>query len=134
MKYWLLGLIGVCWAGTVQAQRLVFCDNVYTDADQPPEFKGGEDALMAWMGKNISIPSTCVKPGEELADRLVIQFTIDTTGKVVSVTFSDPLLSQSCGVRLQRAFLQMEGWTPAVHQGKKVCYRYRIPLHLEWNR
>ncbi|HET6766299.1 MAG TPA: energy transducer TonB [Chitinophagaceae bacterium] len=85
------------------------------------EFPGGDAKLKQYLEKNIEYPDSLAERG--INARLVVDFEIDSTGKVVNTAVRnspDTLFSAI----VQNTFSRMPKWKPAVTNGKPVSVRF----------
>ena len=99
--------------GTIMKSRRIFmtmmcllmCLASYSSyGDLQPRFPGGEEALMAFIEKEMKYPDESVKYGEQ--GRVVIEFTVDKKGNIVNprvIRTVTPLLDREA-LRIVRAF------------------------------
>jgi TonB family protein len=90
-----------------------------------PEFPGGRQAMMNFLSKNTHYPAACVK--DSIQGVVVIQFTVDTTGKVTRahiVRSVHPELDAEA-LRVVKSF---PAWKPAMQNGKPVASKYTMPV------
>ena len=63
--------------------RLDSNDSVYAFVDQMPEFRGGQDSLLAWLGKNVIYPKLAI---EEYATATVFaSFVVLKDGSITDI-------------------------------------------------
>jgi len=121
--------------GIAQAQSGISCDtsDVFIVVDTPPQFPGGDEALMVYLMSNFQYPSTeC-----GYYSSFYISFVIDTTGQVVCTEILRPepghcILQNGFGESLLALFNQMPHWEPGVHNGRKVKVRITVPLRIDF--
>lgn len=86
-----------------------------------PTFKdGGDQGLRDFLGKNIKYPSDSVQ------GRVVVQYTVDTTGKTTDVKIVKGL-SKLADQEVLRVISLME-FVPATQNGKKLPIRMTLPV------
>ena len=103
-------------------------DKVYDKVEEMPEFKGGVDALMTYLGSNIQYPEEAKK--ENIEGKVFVSFVIDTKGKihtVETVKAVHPLLDKEA----KRVITSMPKWKPGKKDGKKVSVKYVIPINFK---
>ncbi len=93
--------------------------------EQMPEFPGGQNALMAWLQKNLEYPEEAREQG--LEGRVFVQFTVYATG--VCGNFSilkspSPILSNAA----LKTIKKMPKWKPGMQNGKPVNTMMRLPI------
>lgn len=106
-------------------------DHVYQVVDEIPQFPGGNDALMNFMGQNTKYPAEAVAKGTQ--GRVLVQFTIDKEGnlKDIHVLRSvDPLLDAEA----VRMVSSMPQWTPGKHKGQPVNVQFTVPVQFNLSK
>lgn len=97
----------------------------YDVVEQMPEFPGGIQAMINWMGENMSYPQSCID--QHIEGRVVVSFIVDKTGQV-----RDAVVVKSVAPELDaealRVVSSMPNWTPGMQDGKPVNVKYAIPL------
>jgi protein TonB len=94
-------------------------------AEQMPEFPGGQNALMAWLQKNLEYPEEAKEQGIE--GRVFVQFNVYSTGVCGNFTVlksPSPILSNAALKTLKK----MPKWTPGMQNGKVVNTVMRLPI------
>lgn len=130
----ILIIVFFCTFSTM-AQSNSSCDtsNVYIVVDTPPQFPGGDEALMKYISSHVQIPLTeCT-----CSSTIFISFIIDTTGQVMCTEILRPepghcILQNGFGESLLELFNQMPLWEPGVHNGRKVKVRFTVPLRIDF--
>jgi len=101
-------------------------NGIYNRAEVMPSFPGGETALDAYIQNNIQYPTNALN--NDIQGPVLIQFVVDTNGKVFRVTE----LSKKAGYGLDEEALRivnnMPDWTPGSIHGKKVRTYRQIPI------
>ena len=94
-------------------------------AEQMPEFPGGQNALMAWLQKNLEYPDEAKEQGIE--GRVFVQFNVYSTGVCGNFTVlksPSPILSNAA----LKTIKKMPKWTPGMQNGKAVNTVMRLPI------
>lgn len=86
---------------------------------------GSLDKFREWISQNIKYPSEASKNG--ISGRVIIQFSIDTTGKLCDAKI---LRGVEPGIDKEalRVINQSPQWTPAEQGGKKVKQQFVMPV------
>lgn len=99
--------------------------NVAVAVERLAEFKGGTDALLAFIRDNIKYPE-----GAKLEKpvRVIVQFTIDAEGNV-----SDATVKKGAGEKFDAEALRVVNltngkWSPASNDGKNIASKYVLPI------
>lgn len=102
---------------------------IYNVVENPPVFEGGMDNFYKIIQKNLELAE---KP-KEIGSIVLIEFVIDTTGKMTDFK----ILKSSFSEKNNEGFLQLLDsinstytWKPAMHKGKKVFYRMKLPIRI----
>ena len=120
--------------GTIMKSRRIFmtmmcllmCLASYSSyGDLQPRFPGGEEALMAFIEKEMKYPDESVKYGEQ--GRVVIEFTVDKKGNIVNprvIRTVTPLLDREA----LRIVSKMPRWLPGKRDWMYVDMKYILPI------
>ena len=105
---------------------LLMCLASYSSyGDLQPRFPGGDDALMAFIEKEMIYPDESVKYGEQ--GRVAIEFTVDKKGNVVNprvIRTATPLLDRGA----LRIVSKMPRWLPGKRDWMYVDMKYILPI------
>ena len=105
-------------------------EEVFDIADTPPEFQGGQEALMNYLASNIKYPAEAMNAKKE--GMVVCRFVVQKDGSISNVKVIrsvDPLLDKEA-VRVIEA---MPKWTPSLKDGKPVNVNCTIPISFKLN-
>ena len=105
-------------------------EQVFDFAEQMPSFPGGQQELMAYLGKNIKYPTIAQEQGVQ--GRVIIQFVVETDGSITDVTVArgvDPYLDKEA-VRVVKT---MSKWIPGRQNGKPVRVKFTVPVLFRLN-
>jgi len=100
-------------------------DKVYTMAEVMPEFPGGQNALFAFLGKNIQYPADALESKKQ--GTVYVSFVVNTDGKVTDVKMLRGL-HPSLDKEAMRVVSRMPNWTPGMQNGKPVKTQYNLPV------
>ncbi len=98
---------------------------VLETAQLMPEFPGGMQALIRFLGKNLVVPENALEPGEKV--RVPVKFVVDKEGKLSDIVFPD----QSNVIfkkEIIRVLSKMPKWKPGAQNGRVVSVYYTIPV------
>ncbi|MCJ8164464.1 energy transducer TonB [Pontibacter sp. E15-1] len=98
----------------------------YTYVEQIPVFKGGENAMLAFLGSNINYPKAAKKAGVE--GITVLSFVINTDGSVSDIQTVKSLSPETDQEAARVVKLTSGNWTPGRQDGKPVPVRYTLPV------
>lgn len=91
-----------------------------------PEFPGGVDAMMQYLRMNVHYPAEC--RDSSIQGSVLVTFIINKDGEIVEpevVRSVHPLLDAEA----LRVINAMPNWTPGIHNGKPVRFKYSIPVN-----
>ena len=104
---------------------------IFDVVEVPPKYIGGEKALMKFLSENIKYPEEARK--KNVQGRVVVQFIIDKTGKVVK-----PKVVRGVNTLLDaealRVVSSMPNWTPGKQGGQNVSCKFFVPISFELDR
>jgi TonB family protein len=105
-------------------------EKIYEKVDVMPEFKGGTEALMKYLGSNINYPEEAKK--NNIEGKVFVSFVIDKKGNITNVEpikMGNGLLEKEA----LRVIKTMPKWKPGEKDGKKVSVKYTIPINFKLN-
>lgn len=106
--------------GTRQMRR-----RVLKEVDVMPEFKGGQEALMKYMGTHVKYPAEAKK--NKIEGKVFIAFLVDKDGSV-----RDATVAKSANKHLDKEALRvvkgMPKWKPGKKDGKNVPAKMTLPV------
>lgn len=98
---------------------------VFDAVDKMPEFPGGLQALLKWIGEHLKYPVEAQE--KEIQGKVVCSFIVEPDGSTTSYSIVrgvHPLLEKEA-IRLLK---QMPRWIPGEFHGEKVRVKYNLPL------
>lgn len=98
---------------------------VYTVVEQEPAFPGGNDALLAYVSKNIRYPESAKEM--DIQGKVVLRFVVlenGSVGDVVVIQALDP----ACDREAVRVVKSLPRFTPGKQQGKPVKTYFTLPV------
>lgn len=100
---------------------------IYTVVEQNPEFPGGEDALIQWLGTHVQYPAEAKK--KSLEGTVFVTFVVEKDGSISGVKVLNPkaettVLEQEA----MRVVQAMPKWKAGKSQGKKVRVQFNLPI------
>lgn len=110
------------------AKTVKKADKIYDVVDQMPEFKGGMDALMKYLGDNVTYPEKAKE--EKIEGKVFVSYVINEKGKVTQVKIekgANELLDKEA----LRVINKMPDWTPGKHEGKNVNVKMHLPINFK---
>jgi TonB family protein len=106
-------------------------NKVFTFAEQPPRFPGGERELNKFILVNLRYPPEAMKKGE--TGLVIVQFIVDRNGKIL-----EPTIVKSVGKEIDKEALRLvkslPDFEPAKQNGIPVEFRYTLPIRYEMAR
>jgi protein TonB len=93
--------------------------------EKESEFRGGLSAWSRYLGQNLKYPERAIN--SETQGRVVVQFVVDTEGKVEQIELYQSL-EYTLDDEAQRLILKSPRWSPAMQDGKKVKSYKRQPI------
>ncbi|MCB9187058.1 MAG: TonB family protein [Flavobacteriales bacterium] len=119
-----IGLLAACTETPADAVQTEV-EQVLKQAEVMPEYPGGMQALMTYMGSSIKYPETAEADG--LEGKVFVQFVVDKSGKVGQVevvkSVRDDLDAEAI-----RVISEMPDWTPGKQGGKAVNVQLVLPI------
>ncbi len=102
-------------------------DQTFTVVEEMPKFNGGEPAteFRKYIFQNLSYPD--IASGNGISGKVLVQFTIDSKGKLVDAVVLipvDPALDKEA----LRVVMSSPLWTPGRQRGKAVKVLYTFPI------
>ncbi len=94
--------------------------------DPAPEFPGGVPGLMKYIRESIRYPRVSRKKGVE--GRVIVKFTVDTTGQPGACTIMKSVSSELDAEAI-RMVLKMPKWKPGEQHGKAIPVYYILPIN-----
>jgi TonB family protein len=98
---------------------------VFSHVEEPPQFPGGEKALLEWLSKNIEYPPAAIE--KRIEGRVVARFVVSSSGKVLNPEIVRSL-DKDCDEEALRVLKTMPDWTPGKQSGKTVDVFYTLPV------
>lgn len=100
-------------------------DTVLSIVETMPEYPGGANEMNRFISKNIHYPRSAAE--NNIQGRVVVQFTVDTSGMVCKTRIikSLPLGPDEEVLRIMSL---MPRWKPATQNGKPVNVVYNLPI------
>ena len=100
-------------------------DRIYDVVEEAASFYGGDEALTAYIKRNLKYPANAQEQG--IQGRVTCQFTVEKDGSLSEFSIirsPDPSLSNEA----LRILKGMPKWSPAMKNGKAVRYRVILPI------
>ena len=100
-------------------------NGIHQVCEEMPEFPGGMQECMKWLGKNINYPEDCKKAG--IQGRVIIQFVVDKDGSIKSPKVARSV-HPSLDAEALRVISSSPKWKPGKQKGEAVKVKYTIPV------
>ncbi|MHC2993436.1 TonB-dependent receptor [Pontibacter sp. HJ8] len=98
----------------------------YTYVEQMPQFKGGDGAMLQFLGRNIRYPKAAQDAGVE--GLVVLGFVVETDGSLHDITVIKSL-GNGIDQEAMRVVGEMNGqWDTGRQNGKPVPVKYTLPI------
>jgi len=100
-------------------------EQVFVVVEEMPQFVGGFDELVKFLGKEVKYPEKAKK--ENIQGKVFVSFVVSSTGKVEQAKIErgvDPSLDAEA----LRVVNQMPDWTPGKQRGQAVSVSYTMPI------
>lgn len=119
----------VSW--TFQEQKLQYNEltassrMVETEADKMPEFKGGQEALIAYLSKTVVYPAVAYEG--KIEGTVYVSFLVEASGKVSNCGIKRGA-HEALDTEALRVVSAMPDWTPGEKNGKAVNVEMVLPI------
>jgi protein TonB len=100
----------------------------FTMVEQMPQFPGGQEALFAYIGKELKYPEQAVEEGIEGA--VFITFVVEVDGSITGVKVLRGI-GGGCNEEALRVVSGMPNWKPGKQRGKEVRVQYNLPIRFK---
>lgn len=121
----LIVLLCACMPLFSQKKPIVDENGIYMVADKMPEFPGGMQAMMKYLGTNVKYPVEAQKKG--ISGRVIVQFIVMEDGSLSGAKVIRGVES-SLDEEALRVVNAMPKWTPGTVDGKEVKVKFTIPI------
>ena len=100
-------------------------DKVLEKVEDMPEFPGGEQAMMDFVGKNVQYPKEAME--KEISGRVLVGCIVEKDGSVNEVKIVRGI-GGGCDEEAVRVVKAMPKWKPGKEKGKPVRVSYMMPI------
>ena len=100
---------------------------IFIVVETMPEFPGGAQAMMRFIGENIKYPTYAQEKG--IQGRVICQFVVEKDGKVTDIKVVRSSGDESLDKEAVRLINSMPKWKPGKQRGKPVRVKYTIPIN-----
>lgn len=110
----------------VKIQNTKDTNQVFVVVEKMPEFPGGMDSLMSYLGRTIKYPKEAKDKG--VKGKVFIQFIVRKTGKITDIKTIRGIGS-GCDEEAENAVKNMPNWIPGEQRGKPVNVQFVLPVN-----
>ncbi|MDA3891166.1 MAG: TonB family protein [Salinivirgaceae bacterium] len=114
----------------MEEEEIIYDPIDFYKVEEKPEYFGGDNALLKFLGTNTNYPRSAVDNGIE--GRVYVAFVIGKSGEVSKVKIlrgSDPILDKEA----IRVVSSMPNWKPGKQRGKPVEVNFNVPINFKLN-
>lgn len=101
-----------------------------TDLQERPKYPGGDDAMYAFLGSNITYPERAKTVG--ITGIVYVGFVIDELGTITKVELIRGI-GGGCDEEAMRVIKKMPRWKPGRQNGHAVKVKFQIPIDFQLN-
>ena len=94
----------------------------YEEVEVKPEFPGGHDEFIKFIGKNFTTPEV-----EGLSGTIRVSFVVEVSGKITNIKILNDLGSGT-GEEAMRVVSKSPNWSPGEQDGKPVRVTFQLPI------
>lgn len=100
-----------------------------TVVEQMPEFQGGINELLMFIGENLNYPKKAQK--RDIEGLVVISFIVRKSGELSDIKIIKDI-GKGCGKEAARVVALTSGkWSPGLQKGKPVNVQYNLPVKFQ---
>jgi TonB family protein len=103
---------------------------VFTVVENPPAFKGGQDAMVKYLIENVKYPDDAKK--NNVQGTVIVEFIVKSDGSVKNARIVRGIGS-GCDEEALRVVKQMPKWNPGTMRGKAVNVAFNLPIKFQLN-
>ena len=103
-------------------------DSVYEEVDNPPEFPGGNVALLRYISEHVCYPESAAQEGAQ--GRVLCRFTVNKDGSVSDVTVVRSLHPE-LDKESVRVLSELPKFKPGSHKGETVRVYFSLPVRFQ---
>ncbi len=98
---------------------------VFTYVEQLPSFPGGDQAMLAFISKNIHYPSLAKE--NSIQGKVFCSFVVNENGKIEHIKVERGI-GGGCDEEAIRVIRMMPDWRPGKQNGRAVAVRFTLPV------
>jgi protein TonB len=103
-------------------------EEILTNAEEMPEFKGGSQKLIEYISKNVRYPANA--RDMEMEGNVQVSFVVDKDGSIKDAEIVKGVYSEINDEAI-RVVESMPKWKPGKNKGKKVAVQLILPIRFE---
>ncbi len=100
-------------------------EETFTHVEQSPQYAGGNEAMAAFLRKNLKYPRPASQAGVQ--GKVFVQFTVGSDGKIENATALKGI-GFGCDEEAVRVVKMMKDWMPGKQAGVPVRVRFTLPI------
>lgn len=100
-------------------------EETFTFVEQSPQYAGGNEAMAAFLRKNLKYPRPATQAGVQ--GKVFVQFTVGSDGKIENATAVKGI-GFGCDEEAVRVVKMMKDWMPGKQAGVPVRVRFTLPI------
>lgn len=100
-------------------------EETFTYVEQSPQYAGGNEAMAAFLRKNLKYPRPASQAGVQ--GKVFVQFTVGSDGKIENATALKGI-GFGCDEEAVRVVKMMKDWMPGKQAGVPVRVRFTLPI------
>ena len=95
-----------------------------------PQFPGGPNELMKYLGENIKYPQSAID--NKIEGRVFVSFVVEKDGSVTNAEVMRGI-DKDCDAEALRVVSSMPKWKPASNKGEDVRVKFTVPVIFKLN-
>lgn len=103
---------------------------VFMVVEDMPQFPGGMNEMIKYLGKNIRYPQQASK--DSIQGRVIVQFIVNKEGNITQPTILRSV-SPELDAEAIRVVSSMPQWTPGKQRGMPVNVKFTLPISFQLN-
>lgn len=112
----------------VQEEKEEEEEMIFQFVEEEASFPGGEEALYAFLGKNIQYPELAREGG--ITGTVVVKFVVEKDGSITKASILREI-GGGCGKEALRVVKNMPKWKPGKQGGRAVRSEFTLPVQFE---
>ncbi|CAN5395416.1 energy transducer TonB [soil metagenome] len=100
-------------------------NQIFLVVEQPPEFPGGNQALMTFIAKNMRYPAQARRM--QIEGQVYVSFVVDADGRINDIQVIKGI-GAGCDEEAKRVVGLLPPWKPGKQRGRPVRVKFTLPL------